>query len=94
MKGPYTNVNIHNPNSHITDDTIMTLASADFLLDTEKKKYASIEDACAYQNFVSEERSKAMRGEHAKEPSSEGFIGQPYHPEYPDNDTVGGGFWE
>lgn len=28
MKGPYTKVKIHNPDSHITDDTVMTLASA------------------------------------------------------------------
>lgn len=28
MKGPYENVNIHNPLSHITDDSIMTLAGA------------------------------------------------------------------
>lgn len=32
MKGPYTNVDIHNPNSHITDDTVMTLASAACIL--------------------------------------------------------------
>lgn len=49
MKGPYNNVNIHNPNSKITDDTIMTLASADFLLDTDGTKYKSIEDA--YKTF-------------------------------------------
>lgn len=28
MKGPYTNVKVHNPEAHITDDTIMTLAGA------------------------------------------------------------------
>lgn len=32
MKGPYTNVNLHNPNSVITDDTLMTLATADAML--------------------------------------------------------------
>jgi len=48
MKGPYTNINIHNSESHITDDTIMTLASADFLLD-DGTKYKSIEDA--YKTF-------------------------------------------
>lgn len=32
MKGPYTDVNIHNPDSTITDDTIMTLATAFALL--------------------------------------------------------------
>lgn len=32
MKGPYINVDIHNPNSDFTDDTIMTLATAYALL--------------------------------------------------------------
>lgn len=41
MKGPYTNVNIHNQESHITDDSLMTLASANFLLG----KHDTIEEA-------------------------------------------------
>lgn len=32
MKGPYTNVEIHNPISIITDDTLMTLATASYIL--------------------------------------------------------------
>lgn len=32
MKGPYTNINLYNPNNHVTDDTLMTLASASYLL--------------------------------------------------------------
>lgn len=56
MQGPYTNVNIHNPKSHFTDDTLLTLASADFMLDTDGTKYASLEDAYKtmgkrYNNF-------------------------------------------
>ncbi len=31
-KGDYSEFNLHNPNSHITDDSIMTLASADAVL--------------------------------------------------------------
>ena len=31
-EGDFSDFNIHNPNSHITDDTIMTLASADAVL--------------------------------------------------------------
>lgn len=31
-KGDYSEFNLHNPNSHITDDTIMTLATAGFLI--------------------------------------------------------------
>lgn len=33
MVGPYTNVNIHNPISVITDDTLMTLATANAMLE-------------------------------------------------------------
>lgn len=36
MKGPYTNVNLHNPNSVITDDTIMTLATAAAIINNAK----------------------------------------------------------
>lgn len=32
FEGDFSDFNIHNPNSHITDDTIMTLASADAVL--------------------------------------------------------------
>lgn len=32
MKGPYVNVDIHNPISKITDDTLMTLATASYIL--------------------------------------------------------------
>lgn len=35
MKGPYTNVNLHNPNSHITDDTLLTLATANAILNND-----------------------------------------------------------
>lgn len=40
-KGDYSEFNIHNPNSHITDDTIMTLATASYLLND----FVSYEDA-------------------------------------------------
>ena len=33
MTGPYTNVKLHNPESHITDDTLMTLATARTMLE-------------------------------------------------------------
>ena len=33
MQGPYTNVKIHNKESHFTDDTLMTLATARAILD-------------------------------------------------------------
>lgn len=36
MKGPYTNVNMHNPDAHITDDTIMTLATAAAIIQDAK----------------------------------------------------------
>lgn len=35
MVGPYTNVNLHNPDSHFTDDTILTLATAYALLNNK-----------------------------------------------------------
>jgi ADP-ribosylglycohydrolase len=38
MKGPYNNVDLHNPKAHITDDTIMTLASADHIMYGERDK--------------------------------------------------------
>lgn len=47
MQGPYTNINIHNPDSKFTDDTIMTLASAAHLVD--KKMFPSPE--VAYRSF-------------------------------------------
>ena len=39
--GPIENVVLHNPNGHFTDDTLMTLATANFLLG----KHETIEEA-------------------------------------------------
>lgn len=44
-KGDYSEFNIHNPNSHITDDSIMTLATAAYMLG----KFESFE--IAYKTF-------------------------------------------
>lgn len=41
MKGPYHEVDLHNPTSKFTDDTLMTLASASYLLG----HFTSIEEA-------------------------------------------------
>lgn len=41
MKGPYDKINIHNPKSHITDDTVMTLATAAFILGDFKSAKAA-----------------------------------------------------
>ena len=49
MQGPYTNVNIHNKESHITDDTLMTLATARAILDDISFEQAYKEMGKMYQ---------------------------------------------
>lgn len=49
MKGPYTNVKIHNKESHFTDDTLMTLATARAILDNISFEQAYKEMFSMYQ---------------------------------------------
>jgi ADP-ribosylglycohydrolase len=49
MQGPYTNVKIHNPESHFTDDTLMTLATARAMLDDISFEQAYKEMGKMYQ---------------------------------------------
>ena len=49
MKGPYINVQIHNPNSYITDDTLMTLATAQALIENISFEQAYKEMGLKYQ---------------------------------------------
>lgn len=49
MQGPYTKVKIHNKDSHITDDTLMTLATARAILDDISFEQAYKEMFSMYQ---------------------------------------------
>lgn len=70
MKGPYTNVKIHNPDSHITDDTVMTLASAASILNGTTaeheyrkwgEKYPNAGYGKGFQTWLSDLRWDAKR---------------------------------
>lgn len=49
MQGPYTKIKLHNPDSHITDDTLMTLATARVMLENISFDQAYKEMGLKYQ---------------------------------------------
>lgn len=49
MQGPYTKVKLHNPDSHFTDDTLMTLATARVMLEDISFDQAYKEMGLKYQ---------------------------------------------